>query len=258
MHTDGLSNSSRAWRMLWRAVRLFCFHTGSKAHARCAFAIGTVPPSRRRRQSTIPSRSLRKRAHTIAQERLKRSGMARTSHENADPQAFAAGAQGKSRGLSHPRECAVASVERVPSGGLEAARAKPIPEFSCPQRAIVGTTATAFLVLAIQQAKPLPTRLFAGQKRKALRFCSIMASVSGVSGAGGRVQVLSGTRGSGAGFRLLLFFAYKAFLSDDTTTDGSSGRRSGRGSSAGSRLLICCVRGGFWRVCLFGTIAGGG
>lgn len=71
----------------------------------------------------------------------------------------------------------------------------------------------AFLVLAIQQAKPLPTRLFAGEKRKRLRFCSIMASVSGVSGAGGGGSRYSqAPRGSGAGSCLLLFFAHKAFL----------------------------------------------
>lgn len=116
----------------------------------------------------------------------------------------------------------------------------------------------AELMLSDEHSKPLPTRLFAGEKRSILRFCSIVASVSGVSGAGGgRVKVLPGTPGSGAGSCLLLFFAHKAFFGTMILLPPGAARDNRGGGAARVPACRSFLRTGiFWRVWLFGTIRG--
>ena len=82
-------------------------------------------------------------------------------------------------------------------------RAELLPQFSSALKLNVGTTTTT------AAAAPV------------LCFCWWKSSRGGVAVftvpdpeavGGGAVQVLPGTPGSGAGFCLLLFFAYKAFF----------------------------------------------
>jgi hypothetical protein len=117
----------------------------------------------------------------------------------------------------------------------ECARAELLPQFSSVWCAIVANNN--------KSSRSCSGAVFLLVEKHSLGRCRVHGAGSG--DGGGAVQVLPGTPGSCAGSCLLLFFAYKVFLSYDTTTDGSSARQLGRGNGAGSCLLICCVRGGF-------------